>query len=125
MFRYILVVLVVLLVFPLPGAAQSGAVVNEGTARYDGLDVSIAGADGPRRLHLAFEAQCMDAKSAQQAISPQAREAVLLLLRGKTVADLLPPSGKNKLKVELIDGLNRVIGAPRVVRVFFLQFVII
>ncbi len=106
-------------------AAQSEPVARDGSAVYPGLDVNIGDGEGLRRLHVAFEAQCVDQKSAAMAASPMAREAVLLFLRDKTVATLATPAGKRRLKDELVAVLNKAIGGPRVVRIYFLQFVIL
>ena len=91
---------------------------------YPGLDVNIA--DGARlaRLHIAFEAQCVDTASAQLAGGPEVREAIVLFLRDKTVAELSTLLGKRRLKQELVAVMNKVVGGPRVVRLYYLQFVI-
>jgi flagellar protein FliL len=122
--QYLLAVLVLLLLCPALGRAQSDPVVRGGSAVYPGLEVNLEGGDGLRRLQIAFEAQCVDEKGAQLATSPQAVEAVLLALRGKTAAELSTPRGREKLKPDLVRALNAAIGSPRVVQVLFLQFVI-
>ncbi|MGD9608206.1 MAG: flagellar basal body-associated FliL family protein [Desulfovibrionaceae bacterium] len=125
MTRFALAVCLMLLFFPVLGAAQTDPVARGGSAVYPGIDVNIGSPEGLRRLHVAFEAQCVDVKSAEAAVGPEVREAVLLLLRDQTVAGLATPQGKRRLKEALAATINRVIGGPRVVRVLFLQFVII
>lgn len=125
MTRFALVVCIALILLPVLGAAQSEPLVRGGSAIYPGIDVNIDSPDGLRRLQLAFEAQCVDAKSAEAAIAPAAREAVLLLLRDQTVAALATPKGKARLKDALAATINRVIGGPRVIRVLYLQFLIL
>lgn len=110
------------LVWPVSGRAQSEAVARGGSATYSGLNVMLGTTDAPHRLFLAFEAQCTDEKGATLAVSPQAKEAVLLFLRGKDAAELMTEKGKAALKNELVAVLNKAIGSPRVVRVLFLQF---
>lgn len=124
MFRCLLLLLVVLVCVPAPCRAQADPVAKGGSAIYPGLDVNLDGGDGLRRLHLAFEAQCVDEKGATLAASPEAREAVLVMLRNQTVEALATEDGREKLKATLVATLNRAIGAPRVVRVLYLQFVI-
>jgi len=122
--RFALAIFLLLLSLPTVGAAQSQAVARNGSAIYTGLTVMVGTTDAPRHLYLSFEAQCRDVQGAERAVSPEAREAVILLLRGKTVADVSTPQGKNRLKDELVAALNRAIGSPQVVRVLFLQFLL-
>lgn len=119
------VLLVALLLAPSALAAQAEPVAKDGSAVYPFLEVNIAGAAGLRRLVLGFEAQCVDANSARALVAPQVREAVLLHLRAKSVAELSTAAGKERLRQELVALLNKNLGAPRVVRIFYLQFVII
>jgi len=111
--------------WPRSAAAQSDAVVRDGTAVYPGLDVNILDNGTLARLHIAFEAQCVDILGAQLAAAPKTREAILLFLRDKTAAELATPQGKRKLKDELVAVMNKAVGGPRVVRIYYLQFVVI
>ncbi|EFL49861.1 flagellar basal body-associated protein FliL [Solidesulfovibrio fructosivorans JJ]] len=105
-------------------AQQRETFVRGGTAVYSDVDVNIT--DGARlaRLHLAFEAQCISEDAARLAASPETREAVLLFLRERTVAELSTPRGKREFKRQLLAVMNKAVGGPRVVRIYFLQFVI-
>ncbi|MFU2209848.1 flagellar basal body-associated FliL family protein [Solidesulfovibrio sp. C21] len=105
-------------------AQQGGTFARGGTAVYSGIDVNVA--DGARlaRLHLAFEAQCISEEAARMAASPETREAVLLFLRERTVAELSTPLGKRAFRRNLLAVMNKAVGGPRVVRLYFLQFVI-
>ncbi len=105
-------------------SAQSDAVARGGSAFYPGLDVTIADRSGMASLRLAFEVQCVDERAAEMVASPQAREAVVMFLRDKTATELATPSGKQKLKTELVGVINKAVGGPRAVRVYFTQFVI-
>ncbi|EHJ46250.1 flagellar basal body-associated protein FliL [Solidesulfovibrio carbinoliphilus subsp. oakridgensis] len=122
---WLLAALLVCLLWPRGGNAQSDAVVRGGIAVYPGLDVNIADGGRLARLHIAFEAQCVDAPSAQMAAAPQTREAILLFLRDKTVAELATVPGKRKLKQDLLAVMNKAVGGPRVVRLYFLQLVVL
>lgn len=122
---WLLAALLLCLLAPRAGHAQTEAMVRGGTAVYPGLDVNIADGGRLARLHIAFEAQCVDAPSAQMAASPQTREAILLFLRDKTVAELATVPGKRKLKEELMAVMNKAMGGPRVVRLYFLQLVVL
>lgn len=122
---WILAVFLAAVGWPLSCPAQSDTVVRGGVVVFPGLDVNIADGDRLARLRIGFEAHCVDAESAQLAAAPQVREAVILFLRDKTVAALATPLGKRRLKEELVTVMNRAIGGPRVVRLYFLQFVVI
>ena len=52
------------------------------------------------------------------------RDAIIMLLAGRTVADLTSPDGKIMLKAEVAARLNQILGAQRVVRVYFTDFVV-
>lgn len=109
---------------PTRALAQNEAVAKGGSAFYPLLDVNIGDGDRLARLYIGFEAQCVDQEAAELAVSPKVREAILLFLRGKTAADLAGVAGKRKLKEELVALMNKALGAPRVVRLYFLQFVV-
>lgn len=122
--------LVVLLTLVSPWAgtpsawAQNEAVAKGGSAIYPLLDVNIGDGDRLARLYIGFEAQCMDAESAKLVVTPQTRETILLFLRSKTAAELAGTAGKRKLREELIAVMNKAIGSPRVVRLYFLHLVV-
>ena len=104
--------------------AQGEPVARGGTVIYPSFEVNIDDGGRLAELYIGFEAQCQDAEGAQLAASPQTREAVLLYLRDKSVAQLTGIQARRRLKDELIAVMNRAIGAPRVVRLYYLQFVI-
>lgn len=123
--RLALLAAMLMLALPAVAAAQSEAVARDGSAYYSNVRVMLGTAEAPHHLLIAFKAQCRDIRGAELAVSPEAREAVIRLLRGQNAADLATPEGKERLKAALVDTLNRVIGSPRVVRVLFLQFLIV
>lgn len=105
-------------------AAQDEVTVKGGSVSYPLLTVNIADGDRLARLYIGFEAQCQDEEGARLAAAPQTREAILLFLRGKSAAQLTGALARRRLKDELIAVMNKAIGAPRVVRLYYLQFVI-
>ena len=121
----ILAVVAALAGAPGVGRAQTDVVVRNGTVVYPGLDVNIADAGRLVRLHLAFEVQCVDETAARMAASAQVREAILLFLRDKTAAEIMTPTGKARLKNDLVGLINKSLGGPRAVRIYFLQFIIL
>ena len=52
------------------------------------------------------------------------RDAVIMLLAGKTYNDISSPDGKVLLKAEVAARLNQILGAQRVIRVYFTDFVV-
>ena len=57
------------------------------------------------------------AKLQQQA--PRVRDAIIMLLAGKSYGDVATPDGKVLLKGEVAARLNQILGAQRVIRVYF------
>ncbi|MHC1711853.1 MAG: flagellar basal body-associated FliL family protein [Solidesulfovibrio sp.] len=110
---------------PASALAQPDATVRDGAAVYPGLDVNVVDGNGWARLHLAFEVLCVDQDSAQKVASPAAREAIILFFRDKTVADVLSPKGKRKLKQDLTAAINKAVGGPRAAVIYFTQFIIL
>ena len=113
-----------LAVWPGSAAAQDEVTVKGGSVSYPLLTVNIADGDRLARLYIGFEAQCQDEEGARLAAAPQTREAILLFLRGKSAAQLTGALARRRLKDELIAVMNKAIGAPRVVRLYYLQVVI-
>ena len=62
--------------------------------------------------------------AALQANNARIRDAIIMLLAGKSYADIASPDGKVLLKAEVAARLNQILGAQRVVRVFFTDFVV-
>jgi len=110
---------------PALAQAQPDAIVKEGSAIYPGLDVNVVDGGGWARLHLAFEVLCVDAPSAQKVASSPVREAIILFFRDKTVAEVLAPKSKHKLKQDLAAAINKTLGGPRAAVIYFTQFIIL
>lgn len=120
----LLLALTVAVAWPGWALAQSEAEVKGGNAVYPLLEVNIADGDRLARLYIGFEAQCRDAEGAQLAASSRTRDALVMFLRTKNAAELSGVAGKRRLRDELVAVMNKAIGAPRVVRLYFLQLVV-
>ncbi len=62
----------------------------------------------------------------EKVLAPQAPlidDAVITVLAARTSGDLSTPEGKQKLKVDIKDTLNRLLGGEQVSNVYFTQFV--
>ncbi|MTJ91327.1 MAG: flagellar basal body-associated FliL family protein [Desulfovibrio sp.] len=89
------------------------------------ITVNISDPTGRRYLKLGMEVEVnADVSAALQANSPRIRDAIIMLLAGKTFNDISTPDGKVLLKAEVAARLNQILGAQRVIRVYFTDFVV-
>ena len=89
------------------------------------ITVNISDPSGRRYLKLGMEVEVnADVSAALQANSPRIRDAIIMLLAGKTFSDISTPDGKVLLKAEVAARLNQILGAQRVIRVYFTDFVV-
>lgn len=90
------------------------------------ITVNLADPPGDRYLKIAMEVEvsAQDAERELQNQTARVRDAIILLLSSKTVRELTSAEGKVLLKNEVASRLNQILGAPRIVRVFFTNFVI-
>lgn len=89
------------------------------------ITVNISDPTGRRYLKLGMEVEVnADVSAALQANSPRIRDAIIMLLAGKTFNDISTPDGKVLLKAEVAARLNQILGAQRVMRVYFTDFVV-
>lgn len=88
--------------------------------------VNLADSPGNRyfKIGLEVELNSPDAAKEIQNQNARVRDSIILLLSSKTVKELTTPEGKVLLKNEVAARLNQILGAPRVVRIFFTDFVI-
>lgn len=88
--------------------------------------VNLADPPGNRYLKIGMEVEFNTPESAKEVQDQIARvrDAIILLLSSKTVQQLSSAEGKVMLKNEVASRLNQVLGASRVVRVYFTDFVI-
>ncbi len=79
----------------------------------------------------AFEKATPDERKAKQAAFdaalapkvPLINDAIIGILSARTSADISTPEGKQKLKNDIKDALNRLLGGDQVSNVYFTQFV--
>ena len=87
--------------------------------------VNLSDPSGKRYLKLGMEVEVnADVGQAIKANSAKIRDAVIILLAGKSFADVSSAEGKILLKAEVAARLNQILGAPYVVRVYFTEFVV-
>lgn len=88
--------------------------------------VNLADAAGNRYLKLSMEVEVSAPEAVQEIQSQQARirDAIIILLSSKTFTELSTAEGKMQLKNEVASRLNQILGTPRVVRIYFTDFVV-
>ncbi|WP_374290916.1 flagellar basal body-associated protein FliL [Desulfovibrio desulfuricans] len=123
------------------GAAGAGNAGGAGDARIErqsdlprnggqvlplpAITVNISDPSGRRYLKLGMEVEVnSDVSAALQANSAKIRDAIIMLLAGKTFGDISSPDGKVLLKAEVASRLNQILGAQRIIRVYFTDFVV-
>lgn len=89
------------------------------------ITVNLSDPNGRRYLKLGLEVEVNADVSAQlRANNSRIRDAIIMLLAGKSYGDVATPDGKVLLKAEIAARLNQILGAQRVVRVYFTDFVV-
>lgn len=89
------------------------------------ITVNLQDPNGRRYLKLGLEVEVnSDVSSQLKANSSRIRDAIIMLLAGKSYGDVATPDGKLLLKAEIGARLNQILGAQRVVRVYFTDFVV-
>lgn len=88
--------------------------------------VNLADAAGDRYLKVGMEVEVSAPEAIQeiQSQSARIRDSLIILLSSKTYADLASAEGKMQLKNEVASRLNQILGTPRVVRIYFTDFVV-
>ena len=87
--------------------------------------VNLADPAGKRMLKLGMEVEAnADITKEIQTNDAKIRDAVITLLAGKSFAEVQSPEGKVLLRAEVAARLNQILGAPKIVRVYFTEFVV-
>lgn len=88
--------------------------------------VNLADAAGDRYLKVGMEVEVSSPDAVQeiQAQSAKIRDAIIILMSSKTYSELATTEGKMQLKNEVAARLNQILGTPRVVRIYFTEFVV-
>lgn len=89
------------------------------------ITVNLADPNGRRYLKLGLEVEVnADVQAQLKANNPKIRDAIIMLLAGKTYGEVASPDGKVLLKAEIAARINQILGAQRIVRVYFTDFVV-
>lgn len=118
-----------------PGAATAEASVQEEeepadtigvTYPLDTFIVNLAEEGGNRYLRVTLELELSEEtlKTEVEQRLPQVRDAMLMILPTKKVAELGTVEGKTTLRHEVIDRLNGMLTGGEVTNIYFTEFVI-
>ncbi|MCR4666508.1 MAG: flagellar basal body-associated FliL family protein [Desulfovibrio sp.] len=89
------------------------------------VTVNLYDSGAVRYLKLGMEVEAnKDISQALKANEARIRDAVIMLLAGKSLAEVSSPDGKVMLKAEVANRLNQILGEQRIVRVYFTDFVV-
>ncbi len=89
------------------------------------ITVNLAEPGGRRYLKLGLEVEVnSDIGNQLRENNARIRDAIIMLLAGKTYGDISSPDGKVLLKAEIAARINQILGSQRVVRVYFTDFVV-
>lgn len=89
------------------------------------ITVNLSDPNGRRYLKLGLEVEVNSDVAAQlKSNNSRIRDAIIMLLAGKSYGDISTAEGKVLLKAEIAARINQILGAQRVVRVFFTDFVV-
>ncbi|MBM4265677.1 MAG: flagellar basal body-associated FliL family protein [Deltaproteobacteria bacterium] len=120
---------------PEHAAPEAAAASDHGAKPTHGPDV------GPMRALEPFVANLADRESrylkitlqvefaaseppAFDARMPQVRDVILTLITSKTFADIRTPEGKERMREEVIDRINHVVGQSTVKSIYFTDFIV-
>ncbi len=90
------------------------------------VTVNLADTASARYLKVGMDVEVStpEAVAEIQAQTARIRDAIIILLSSKTYAALASAEGKIQLKNEVASRLNQILGTPRVVRIYFTDFVV-
>lgn len=90
------------------------------------VTVNLADPSGNKYLRLGMDVELSSEEAITNLLTQSARvrDAIILLLSSKTSDELVSAEGKVLLKNEVASRLNQILGEPRVVRIYFTDFVI-
>lgn len=90
------------------------------------VTVNLADPSGNKYLRMGMDVELSSEGAITNLLTQSARvrDAIILLLSSKTSDELASAEGKVLLKNEVASRLNQILGEPRVVRIYFTDFVI-
>jgi flagellar protein FliL len=107
-----------------PPAPVSTAVVIGDTVPLDEFLINLADSDSAHYLKTTIGLGLIQGKTADDFKTkvPEARDAIVMVLSNKTLDQVRTTEGKEALKTELIDHINKELGSKDVGAVYFEAF---
>lgn len=106
--------------------ASSSAVPPTHLVSLPAVTINLADTGSARYLNVGIDIE-VSSKEAVQAIEKQSakiRDAIIILLSGKTYQSLSSTSGKIQIKNEIASRVNQILNSPQVLQVYFTDFVV-
>ncbi len=93
------------------------------------LDPFIVNLADPKARHflkttITLEVADDDAKEEVNKVLPKIRNDIIMLLTSQTMADILTMEGKIRLRDQITARVERILGADRLLNIYFAQFVV-
>lgn len=90
------------------------------------VTINLADKDVIRYLKIGFDIELSTKDSADSIEEQKAkvRDSIIILLSSKTYNELATTEGKIRIKNEIATRLNQILGVPRVVQIYFNEFVV-
>lgn len=91
----------------------------------DPIIVNLADHDVPRYLKIRIEIEGRTPKAEEEVDRrlPQIRDAIITILSSKTFKDIYDREGKVRLKKEIVQRANQLLGEDKIKEVYFTEFV--
>lgn len=107
---------------PATGDKEMVGIIN----RMDPFIVNLNEVDASRYLKLTMELEVTSEEAVKELDKrgPQIRDMAVSILSSKSFADIQGADGKYRLKEELMFGINKVLAAGQVKRIYFTAFVV-
>lgn len=100
---------------------------DPGGRRYLKIAMSVEFTTGAAEFRKAVaEERKLKQAEFEKSLAPQQpliEDTIITVLAARTTSDIATPEGKQKLKTDLKDSLNRVLGGEQVSNIYFSQFV--
>jgi len=100
--------------------------VNSLMYEWDSLLVNLADAGGKRYLKVTMKLELTDAHLHEEISerSYEVKDALITLLSSKEYEDISTPSGKTRLKQEIMNRVNKIVKNGQVKEVYFTDFIV-
>jgi flagellar FliL protein len=88
--------------------------------------VNLSDPAGNRYIRLTLDVEVISPEVIKEleAQNPRIRDAMIMLLSSKTYTELSTQAGKLRLKNEILDRINQLLGGPKITRAFFQDLVV-